>query len=77
VTAELDGGPVICQVRVPVLPADTEQSLAARVLTQEHRLYPFAVDLIAAGRLELRGSSILLDGRELQAPLEIETDENS
>jgi phosphoribosylglycinamide formyltransferase-1 len=74
VTAELDGGPVICQARVPVLPGDTEPSLAARVLIQEHRLYPFAVDLIAAGRLELRGSSILVDGQALRAPLEIETD---
>jgi phosphoribosylglycinamide formyltransferase-1 len=77
VTAELDGGPVICQARVPVLPGDTEHSLAARVLVQEHRLYPFAVNLIAAGRLRLRDSSILLDGRALRVPLEVETDEQA
>ena len=40
VTPELDGGPVLGQVRVPIKPGDTEQTLAARVLEQEHRLYP-------------------------------------
>jgi phosphoribosylglycinamide formyltransferase-1 len=69
VTGELDGGPVICQARVPVYPGDTEQALAARVLLQEHRIYPMVVGLIAAGRLALSGTRILLDGRVLQAPL--------
>ena len=40
VTAELDDGPILGQARVPVLPGDTEDTLAARVLTEEHRLYP-------------------------------------
>ncbi len=40
VTAELDDGPILGQARVPILPNDTEQDLAARVLVQEHRLYP-------------------------------------
>jgi phosphoribosylglycinamide formyltransferase 1 len=70
VSAELDGGPVICRARIAVLPDDTEQSLAARLLAQEHRLYPFAVGLIADGRLALRGDQVLLDGQPLQAPLE-------
>jgi phosphoribosylglycinamide formyltransferase-1 len=70
VTAELDGGPVICQARISVLPGESESSLAARVLRQEHRIYPMAVGLIAAGRLELRGGGILLDGQPLAAPIE-------
>jgi len=43
VTAELDHGPILEQAVVPVLPGDTEQALAARVLTQEHRIYPRAI----------------------------------
>ncbi len=49
VTAELDGGPIIAQERVPVLPGDTPDTLAARVLAVEHRLYPSAVAAIARG----------------------------
>jgi phosphoribosylglycinamide formyltransferase-1 len=69
VTPELDGGPVICQARVAVMPGDTESRLAARVQVQEHRIYPMVVGLIAAGRLQLKAGSILLDGRALAAPL--------
>jgi phosphoribosylglycinamide formyltransferase-1 len=43
VTAELDAGPILAQAAVPVLPGDTAQTLAARVLTQEHVIYPRAV----------------------------------
>ena len=43
VTAELDHGPILAQARVPVLPGDTEETLAARVLAQEHRIYPQAI----------------------------------
>jgi phosphoribosylglycinamide formyltransferase-1 len=49
VTAELDGGPVLGQARVPVLPGDTEAALAARVLAQEHRLYPAVLRRFATG----------------------------
>lgn len=49
VTAELDHGPVIAQAKVPVLPGDTEDSLAARVLVQEHQLYPRAIRQFLAG----------------------------
>ena len=52
VTAELDGGPVIVQARVPVLPTDDPDTLAARVLEQEHRLYPQAIRGFAEGRLK-------------------------
>ena len=49
VSAELDSGPIVAQARVPVLPNDTPDSLAARVLVEEHRIYPEAVDEVARG----------------------------
>ena len=49
VTAELDDGPILGQARVPILPDDTPETLAARVLTQEHRLYPAALRRFASG----------------------------
>jgi phosphoribosylglycinamide formyltransferase-1 len=49
VTADLDAGPILGQARVPILPGDTEDSLAARVLTQEHQLYPAVLRRFAAG----------------------------
>jgi phosphoribosylglycinamide formyltransferase-1 len=49
VTAELDGGPILGQARVPILPDDTPESLAARVLIEEHRLYPLVLRRFAAG----------------------------
>lgn len=51
VTAALDDGPVLGQARVPVLPGDTEDRLAARVLVQEHLLYPMVLERFAAGDL--------------------------
>jgi phosphoribosylglycinamide formyltransferase-1 len=53
VTDELDGGPLIVQARIPVLPGDDAETLAARVLTREHRIYPLAVRWFAEGRLGL------------------------
>jgi len=50
VTEQMDAGPILAQAAVPVLPGDTEATLAARVLTQEHRIYPEALRLHAAGR---------------------------
>lgn len=50
VTAELDAGPVLGQARVPILPGDTAESLAARVLVQEHRLYPAVLRRFAEGQ---------------------------
>ena len=49
VTAEVDSGPILAQAAVPVLPGDTEEALAARVLVQEHRLYPLALRLHIEG----------------------------
>jgi len=72
VTAELDGGPVIVQARVPVLPGDDADTLAARVLAQEHRLYPLAVRWFAEGRLRLDGERVLFEGQPLAEPLRLE-----
>ncbi len=47
VSAELDAGPTIAQARVPVLPSDDAETLAARVLVEEHRIYPMALDAVA------------------------------
>jgi phosphoribosylglycinamide formyltransferase 1 len=53
VAAEIDGGPVIAQAEVPVLPSDSPDSLAARVLAAEHRLYPRALAEVASGRTSI------------------------
>jgi len=60
VTPDLDHGPIIIQAAVPVLPGDTEEQLAARVLREEHRIYPQAVRWFCEGRLTLT-----VDGRVL------------
>jgi phosphoribosylglycinamide formyltransferase-1 len=72
VTEELDGGPVILQVRVPVEPGDDEAALAARVLTQEHRIYPAVIRWFAEGRLRVNRGGIELDGQTLQGPIVLE-----
>jgi phosphoribosylglycinamide formyltransferase-1 len=72
VTAELDGGPIIVQARVPVLPDDDPDTLAARVLAQEHRLYPQAIRWFAEGRLKLEGEQVWFDGKSLAEPLRLE-----
>ncbi len=75
VTQELDGGPVIMQASVPVLPNDTEQSLSARVQRQEHRIYPQVIEWIALGRLRCSADGLWLDNEALQAPIAIESGE--
>ncbi|HWE05338.1 MAG TPA: phosphoribosylglycinamide formyltransferase [Rhizomicrobium sp.] len=55
VAPELDSGPIIAQAAVPVMPNDTEETLAARTLAAEHRLYPHALKLLAEGRVKLEG----------------------
>jgi len=62
VTADLDAGPIIAQAAVPVLPEDTADTLAARILRQEHRLYPMAVRWFAEGRLSVAGSRVAVAG---------------
>lgn len=79
VTAELDGGPVVLQARVPVRAGDDENTLAARVLRQEHIIYPRVVGWFATGRLVLRDDAACLDGRRIDAPLLLDavTEENA
>jgi phosphoribosylglycinamide formyltransferase-1 len=75
VTDELDGGPAVAQVRVPVLPGDDAETLAARVLVQEHRLYPSVVHWFAEGRLRLDDNGLpALDGQVLRAPVLLDDD---
>jgi len=62
VTPRLDGGPIIVQSAVPVLPDDTEETLAARVLQQEHVVLPQAVRWFLDGRLEVQGNRVLVSG---------------
>lgn len=70
ITAELDGGPVIAQARVPVHPGDDADTLGARVLEREHPLLVATVQLIAAGRVALRDDNrVYFDGQPLPAPL--------
>ena len=54
VTADMDEGPIIAQARVPVLPGDTPETLGARVLAEEHRIYPEALAAVAAGRVRFQ-----------------------
>jgi len=61
VDAGVDTGPIVAQAVVPVLDADTEETLAARILRQEHRVYPHAIRLFAEGRLRLEGRRVLVD----------------
>lgn len=55
VTTELDGGPIIVQAAVPVLDTDTADSLAARILVEEHRIYPMAIAMVLDGRWRVEG----------------------
>lgn len=65
VTDELDGGPVILQAKIPVFEGDDEDEITARVQHQEHAIYPLVVSWFMEERLEMRGNSAWLDGREL------------
>lgn len=62
VRPELDDGPIIVQAAVPVLEGDTPDALAARVLEQEHRIYPLALRLIAEGKAVVDGAAVRLRG---------------
>ena len=67
VTEELDGGPLVVQAVIPVESNDSPNSLAQRVHTQEHQIYPLAVRWFAEGRLSLDEQGALLDGQLLAA----------
>jgi phosphoribosylglycinamide formyltransferase-1 len=56
----LDGGPIVLQAAVPVLDNDTAETLAARILKEEHRIYSDAIDLVLAGRCEIVGRRVVV-----------------
>jgi phosphoribosylglycinamide formyltransferase-1 len=60
VVPEMDSGPIVAQAAVPVLEGDTPDSLAARILAAEHKLYPHALRLVAAGAARLEGGRVLV-----------------
>jgi phosphoribosylglycinamide formyltransferase-1 len=62
VNEECDEGPIIIQAVVPVFPDDSEETLSARILTQEHRIYPRAIQLYAENRLHVVGRKVVADG---------------
>ncbi len=72
VTQELDGGPVVLQARVRVLPDDTEHTLSARVQAEEHRIYPAVILWYASGRLVWKDQRPWLDGQPLNAPMVVD-----
>lgn len=70
VRTEVDTGPIIAQAAVPVLPSDTPETLAARVLAAEHKLYPFALGLVASGKVWVEGEMVIFaDGFTACPPL--------
>jgi len=74
VTPELDGGPAIVQAQVPVLENDTAETLAQRVLQQEHQIYPLAIRWFSESRLQYRNHQAYLDNRPLAQPVQFPTE---
>ena len=68
VRPEMDTGPIIIQAKVPVMPDDDADTLAARVLEQEHIIYPKALGLVAEGRVTVEDGRALIDGEAADAP---------
>jgi phosphoribosylglycinamide formyltransferase-1 len=62
VDRDLDAGPIVVQAAVPVLESDTADTLAARILAEEHRIYPQAIQWFAQGRLSVRGRRVIVEG---------------
>ncbi len=69
VNAELDSGPVVIQVVVPVLKNDSKETLAQRVLNEEHHIYPIAIKMHCENRITFDQDQIQLDGKALTQPL--------
>lgn len=69
VTPDLDSGPIIAQAAVPVLADDTEETLSARILRQEHRLYPLVVRWFAEGRIVIEGGKVAVQDVACDATL--------
>lgn len=62
VTEGVDEGPIIIQAAVPVLPGDTAETLSARILVEEHKIYPRAIQLYAEGRLKVENRRVIVSG---------------
>lgn len=77
VTDELDGGPRVARVVVPVRPGDTADTLSARVQAGEHRLYPTVLGWLAAGRLAWRDGGPWFDGVPLAEPVTVEVQDGA
>ena len=69
VSFELDSGPVVIQAEVPVLSSDTAEILAARVLSEEHKIYPMAIEMHINGRISFDKDVLKLDNKTLTKPL--------
>ena len=69
VGVELDNGPVVIQVEIPVLSSDTAQTLASRVLVEEHKIYPLAIEMHLNNRIQFKNDQIQLDNQPLNKPL--------
>lgn len=69
VSHELDSGPVVIQAEIPVLDTDKAESLASRVLQEEHKIYPMVIKMISEGRLTFDKDQLNLDNRLLTKPL--------
>jgi len=69
VIPDLDSGPIIAQAAVPVLAGDTEETLSARILRQEHRLYPLVVRWFAEGRVNIADNKVTVEGLACDATL--------
>jgi phosphoribosylglycinamide formyltransferase-1 len=74
VTAELDGGPVISQAVIPILPDDSAQSLARRLGPMEHRLVVATVEFFTRHEVECTDGAIRIDGNDLERPLLLQAD---
>lgn len=61
VTAQVDGGPIILQAKVPVLEGDTEEALSKRILEEEHEILPKAIRLFAEGRIKIENGQVTID----------------
>ena len=66
---ELDSGPIVIQTEIPIQAIDSADTLAARVLIEEHKIYPLAIQMHIEGRLKFKGEQLLLDNQVLRQPL--------
>ena len=69
VDIELDSGPIVIQTEVPVQARDSAETLAARVLTEEHKIFPLAIKMHTEGRIKFKDKQLLLDDQVLTKPL--------